>query len=322
MLAALALAAALAADPPPTPPAREIAHGVRLLPGGFLPGRGPDGNTIVFDAPDGLVVVDTGRHAWHSDAILAFAHARGRPIAAILNTHWHLDHSSGNGRLKAAFPNARLYTTSAIDSALAEEGFLVRNLDAARAMLADAGIPDSQRQEVQIFIDTMNERQMLRADAAIDYSQRRNIAGRRFDLHVTDGAVTAADLWLYDRHTHLAVIGDLVTFPAPFFETACPERWRAALDDVWATPFRVAIPGHGEPMTRAQFDAWRSAYNAFIDCARGETQPAQCAAAWGANIAPFIAGDERAQRAALQMSEYYVTFLRANGGKSPDCAAS
>ena len=42
----------------------------------MLPDRGPDGNTVIFVAPDGLVVVDTGRHPWHSDGILGFARDR------------------------------------------------------------------------------------------------------------------------------------------------------------------------------------------------------------------------------------------------------
>ena len=90
-----------------------------------------------------------------------------------------------------------------------------------------------------------------------------------FDFRVTDGAVTDADIWLYDGGSGVAVIGDLVTFPAPFFETACPAAWRKALDEVWAVPFKTAIPGHGEPMTRTQFDAWRGAFNRYMDCVEG-----------------------------------------------------
>ena len=329
MFAALTLAAALAAADqaapdvrPEAPPPREIASGVTLIPGGFLPGRGPDGNTVIFDAPDGLVVVDTGRHAWHSDAILALARQRGRPIAAILNTHWHLDHASGNGRLKTAFPNAPLYATNAVDRVLAPGGFLIRNLDGANAALSDphAQIGLLQREEMQIFIDTMAESSALRPDIVIDRSQRLRIAGRRLDLRVTDAAVTEADLWLYDRRTRIAVLGDLVTLPAPFFETACPDHWRAALDEVWSTDFRIAIPGHGEPMTRAQFNTWRTAYAAFIACVASDAEPSACASAWSAGIAEFTAADPRAQRMAPQMAEYYVGFLRQNGGRSPDCA--
>jgi glyoxylase-like metal-dependent hydrolase (beta-lactamase superfamily II) len=318
MLLPLLLATELAAQTPVVPPVRELAPGVHLLPGGFEPERGPDGNTIIFDAPDGLVVVDTGRHSWHSDAILAYARERGRPIAAIVNTHWHLDHSSGNGRLKAVYPDARIYTTSAVDRVIAPGGFLVRNMDSAREMLAGAEITPVQREEVQIFLDTMAQSQVLRPDVVVERLQRMRLGGRRLDVHVTNGAVTDADVWLYDRRTRIAVIGDLVTFPAPFFETACPQRWREALDEVWATPFEIAIAGHGEPMTRDQFNVWRVAYGAFVDCVGSESEPAVCGSAWAQATAQFN-GDEAGQRRAAGFAGYYVTMLRQNGGKSADC---
>jgi len=321
MLLPLLLATELAAQTPAVPPVRELAPGVHLQPGGFEGERGPDGNTIIFDAPDGLVVVDTGRHSWHSDAILAYARERGRPIVAIVNTHWHLDHSSGNGRLKAAYPNARVYTTSAVDRVIAPGGFLVRNMDSARQMLAGTEITPLQREEVQIFLDTMAESQALRPDVVIERSQRMRLAGRRLDVRVTDGAVTDADVWLYDRRTRIAVIGDLVTFPAPFFETACPQRWREALDDVWATPFQIAIAGHGEPMTRDEFNVWRGAYGAFIDCVGSDAEPAACGATWASATEQFN-GDEEGQRHAAGMARYYVTMLRENGGKSADCLSN
>jgi glyoxylase-like metal-dependent hydrolase (beta-lactamase superfamily II) len=312
LLAALALEGA-----PMAPPPRELAPGVHLLPGGFEPGRGPDGNTIVFDAPDGLVVVDTGRHTWHSDAILAFAGARGRPIAAIVNTHWHLDHSSGNRRIKAAFPNARLFTTNAVDRALGPDGFLTTNLARTRERLLASDVPAIEREEREIFVATMQESNALRPDIALSETRRMRLAGRRFDVHVTQGAVSDADVWLYDRRTRVVVLGDLVTFPAPFFETACPDQWRAELDAVWATPFRIAIPGHGAPMTRDQFNMWRAAYGAFIDCVNSDSEAATCASRWVELVTPLAAvGDiEEAQEYAI----YYVGYLRENGGKSPTC---
>src|SRR5262245_46731116 len=80
-----------------------------VVPGGFEKGRQPDGNSVVFDAPDGLIVVDTGRHAAHVDAVIAEARRAGKPIAAIVNTHWHLDHTGGNAELLAAYPGAQVY---------------------------------------------------------------------------------------------------------------------------------------------------------------------------------------------------------------------
>lgn len=300
-------------------PGEQIAPGIHLLRGAMPPDRGPDGNTVLLEAPDGLVVIDTGRHAWQSDAILAFAKARQKPIAAIVNTHWHLDHSSGNGRIKAVYPGARLYTTKAVDRALSRGGFLERNLESARARLDDPAVGATQKEEIGIFVRTMDERDGLRPDTPIERSGEREIAGRRLDLRVTDRAVTDADIWLYDRASGVVVVGDLVTLPAPFFETACPDRWRAALDDVWAVPFRTAIPGHGEPMNRAQFDAYRGAFNAFMDCVEGATPAAQCAAGWQRAATPLLGDDDRMRTMALDYAQYYVGTLRENGGRSAEC---
>jgi hypothetical protein len=128
---------------------------------------------------------------------------------------------------------------------------------------------------------------------------------------------TGADLWLYDEATGVAVIGDLVTLPAPFFETACPARWQAALDEVWATPFTMAVPGHGAPMSRAQFDGYRSAFGAFRACVASDRTAATCAADWTRDVGPLLASDDRKQ--AGEYATYYVGFLRKGGGASPDC---
>ena len=319
ILLILAVAEAAASPPPAAPPPQEIAPGIELLRGAILPERGPDGNTLVLDAPQGLVVVDTGRHTWHSDAILAYAKSRNRPVAAIVNTHWHLDHTSGNGRVKAAFPGARVYATDAVDRVLADGGFLARNLQSAKPMLDDPTLSETQKEEVKIFVATMDERQVLRPDIVISKSGPATLAGRNFDVHVTEGAVTDADLWLYDASSGIAAIGDLVTLPAPFFETACPVQWRKALDEVWSVPFQTAIPGHGEPMTRAQFDRYRGAFNAYLDCVESSSEASQCAVGWASTVAPLTGEDERSRKMAQGYAEYYVGMLREHGGKSSDC---
>lgn len=304
----------------PAEPPVEIAPGISLIRPVPMPGRGPDGNTLIFDAPDGLIVVDTGRHTTQTDAILAFARDRRRPIAAIVNTHWHLDHSSGNGRLKAAFPNARVYTTSAIDKVIAPGGFLARNLEQAKKMLASTTDP-LRRDEIQIFIDTMAASNNLRPDVPLTRSGATMIAGRSIDARVTDKAVSDADVWLFDAPSKIAVIGDLITVPVPYFETACPERWQASLDEVWATPFETAIPGHGRPMTRAQFDVYRQSFGTFVSCVRSETAPAQCASGWADGVGTLIGDDPARRTAVAATAEYYVGYLRRNGGKAPDCTA-
>jgi glyoxylase-like metal-dependent hydrolase (beta-lactamase superfamily II) len=98
-IAGISIALTLAGGLPdtlPRPQAEVLAPGVWLIRGGFLPNRQPDGNTIVFRGPRGLTVMDTGRHRWQRQAILDFADSLHQPIVAIINSHWLLDHVSGN----------------------------------------------------------------------------------------------------------------------------------------------------------------------------------------------------------------------------------
>jgi hypothetical protein len=147
------------------------------------------------------------------------------------------------------------------------------------------------------------------------------LAGRPLEVRVTDKAVTDADVWLYDAKSGTAIIGDLVTLPAPFFETACPRKWVAALDEVWATPFKIAVPGHGEPMTREAFNTYRSAFSVFADCVGSSKVPQACAAGWTSGIDALLGAKDDQRKRAQGMSEYYVKMLRENGGKSKDCLA-
>jgi hypothetical protein len=89
---------------------------------------------------------------------------------------------------------------------------------------------------------------------------------------------------------------------------------------VWDTPFIVAVPGHGEPMTRAEFDRYRRAFGAFRTCVEGDATPDACAAAWTRDVDPLLETDAD-RRQATAYAAYYVGFLRANGGVSPDCQA-
>ena len=64
-----------------------VAPGLTLL-------RGAGGNILVLETSGGKVVVDSGAAA-HRDAVLT-AIGAGGSVAALFNTHWHLDQVGGN----------------------------------------------------------------------------------------------------------------------------------------------------------------------------------------------------------------------------------
>jgi glyoxylase-like metal-dependent hydrolase (beta-lactamase superfamily II) len=320
--AAFGIAAATPAAPAPVaaPEPQEVAPGLWMIPGGIRPNRQPDGNSVIFAAPDGLIVVDTGRHAWHREAILSLAREQKRDIVAIVNTHWHLDHVSGNQDLRAAYPALRVYSSSAIEGALA--GFLRSSAADSAAYLDDPKIPEETREDIRADLLTIQNGAALKPDVVISAPGTTTFGGLALRVSLVPDAVTVGDVWLYDPKRRVAVLGDLVTLPAPFLDTACPQGWEAALDEVAATPFETAIPGHGAPMTRAQFLLYQAAFEAFIDCSGSTVAGDDCAARWADSIRPLLGDDPLEHERARGMAAYYVDLLRANGGRSKHCAAA
>jgi glyoxylase-like metal-dependent hydrolase (beta-lactamase superfamily II) len=312
-----AIALSAAAALPPSAPPQSVAEGVTLLPGRILPARGPDGNTIVLEGRDALIVIDTGRHKAHSDGILAYAKSRGLPVAAVVNTHWHLDHTSGNGRLKRAFPALKVWAGEGMERALA--GFLGPNLKEAEALLRDPRVSEADRAEANVFRDTMRRRADLLPDVLVRKTVQTTLEGRSLTLHLAADAASDGDLWLYDVKTRTAILGDLITFPAPFLDTACPSGWIAALDAVVATPFGQAIPGHGPVMSPAQVSAYREGLKAFVHCAANEEAAPVCADVWVQTAHAILPKGSTDLKGAKDYASYYVGLLREGRGKAPFC---
>jgi glyoxylase-like metal-dependent hydrolase (beta-lactamase superfamily II) len=284
------------------------ALGWQFIPGGFVKGQSPDGNTVLIDAPQGLIAVDTGRHQAHQNAILAAANARGKPIAAIVNTHWHLDHTGGNAEIRAAFSGIPIIASDAVDGAL--RGFLPRSRKSADEFLASGKASTEQADEIRRDAAAINDVANLRPTQVVVETGPISIAGRMFDVRLERYAATAGDVWLYDPKAKLAVVGDLVVGLVPFMDTACPDGWRIALGHIASAPFKTLIPGHGEPMDRAGFDRWRTAFDNLLDCAAGSADKQVCANGWVRDAAAFIPETDKS-RAAAYANYYIESRLRA-----------
>lgn len=288
LVAALALWL-IGLDTPQAPPATSY----HLIPGAMPPDRGPDGNSVFLEAPDGLILVDTGRHPEHSARLLAYARERGRPIVALFNSHWHMDHLTGNVEVRAAWPNAAVYASPAVEEAL--DGVLRRSRDTVAPRLAGGQIPEVRRSEVARFVAVMDNPAALRPSHPVTASSEMTIGGRRLQVNLARHAASAGDVWLYDEAAGLVVAGDLVVSLAPFMDSACPDGWRRALDEIAATRFTTLIPGHGDPMSRDQFLGWRTAFNNLLDCGASDRPRGDCIAGWRRDAAAFIPAGREAE---------------------------
>lgn len=300
----------LAADAP------EAGNGMHFIAGGFEEQRQPDGNSIVFEAPGGLLVVDSGRHPEHQRRILDLARRLDKPIATLVNTHWHLDHSGGNAELRAAYPGLRIVASRAVEGAL--DGFLAKGLASSDKHLAAPRLSEARKAEIRGDAEAIRDRRNLLPDVPVERATTLPVDGRSLELLIAPHAVTAGDLWLYDPATGTAVVGDLVTLPVPFLDTACPEGWRSALDAVAArAPARV-IPGHGAPMSAADFETYRTAFARLLDCGVGGETATMCSDGWIADLGPLLPAAEH-KRARAMLAYYLDARLRPIAKRQEYC---
>ena len=66
-----------------------IADGLDLI-------KGAGGNVAVLRGPDGLLVVDSQIPARGKEVLDTAKRIGGKPVATLINTHWHFDHAGGN----------------------------------------------------------------------------------------------------------------------------------------------------------------------------------------------------------------------------------
>ena len=284
-----------------------IAPGIYLIEGETTPNRQPDGNSVVISAPQGWIVFDTGRHKEHVQQILDFARSQDRPIAAVINSHWHLDHVGGNPSLRAAFPGIHVYASAAIDAAQA--GFLAEYRTQLVTEIERAAKNPQAQESMRAEIALIDAGAALGPTEVIAASHPIAVAGRVLQVHLESHAVTAGDVWVLDPETRVVIAGDLVTLPAPFFESACPARWRASLAQLDKAHFDWLVPGHGAPMHKREFTAYRKAFSNLIDCAAGSATPNACTDGWISDASVLI--DSKDVSYARTLIGYYLeNYLR------------
>jgi cyclase len=261
---------------PPIPAARmavqTIAPGVYAVLRTTPPGLVLDANAVFIVNDSDVVVVDTNATPGSArESLAALRLITGKPVRAVVNTHWHDDHMLGNQLYRQAFPEAEFIAHAAVTAGLTQTADASRRqlLERAPRMLAELQIALDQGKSLGGGAITEDERASYLSDSwAIDQYMAQapgativpptravrdrltlTRGARRIDIRVLGRGHSAGDLVVHLPRERIVVAGDLVAWPAPLLGTGSfPGEYAATLQKLTALDPAIIVPGHGPVM--------------------------------------------------------------------------
>jgi cyclase len=201
---------------------------------------GAGANTLVRVTPEGVLVVDTklASDENYKRLLEEIASVSKRPVKYVLNTHHHPDHVGNNQKF--------------IDA-----GAQVVGLEALKKyMTSDPRTKDIPGPPTVTF--------------AKDHVLR--FGGAVVEAHAYGRGHTGDDTMVYFPDSKVVMVSDQITSATPIVDFAnggSAIEWTQILDGVLKLDFEMAIPGRGEPKTRAEVEAYRKSFAALITRAQG-----------------------------------------------------
>lgn len=245
----------------------QVAAGVYFIRHEDAPDAFPQGNTTVIVGGRESLVIDSCYLPSTAEQDVAVIRAWTRTtVRYLVNTHWHYDHTMGNGVYRDAFPGISIVAHVETRKQIAGynpqwfENFPKRGelFRAAIASGKDAGGRTLTAGEIAEYegalagLDPVGrefrplaERADLAPDLGFDRELRIDLGGREVHLLHLGRGNTAGDVVAWLPEEKLLVAGDLLDHPVPYLGGGYPVDEIATLEAVARLGAGVIVPGHG-----------------------------------------------------------------------------
>jgi glyoxylase-like metal-dependent hydrolase (beta-lactamase superfamily II) len=169
-------------------------------------------------------------------------------VVGVVNTHWHFDHTFGNGTFRSAYGEVPIHGHENAVSELAE--------GAERLKQRYADSPDDPHAADVIGTEVVLPDHTFSSAVSLD------LGDRAVELVHPGRGHTSGDLVVRVPDADALLAGDLVEESAPpyFGEDCWPMDWPLSLDIVLGltTQATVVVPGHGAPVDRGFVETQRN----------------------------------------------------------------
>jgi len=242
----------------------KLADGVYAIEHKFLNDGNSSGNTTVIIGAREVFVVDSCyRPSTAAEDIAQIRQWTQKPVAYLLNTHFHNDHNNGNQAYMAAFPALAIIAQEETK----KEMDLIQPGNVARAPKEIESFVAAFRQgkgqdghtlsadELKLYQSIVPNLEPLLAEfKTMAYQPPTLTFTDKLDIDLGDREVqvkflgrgnTSGDAIVYLPKEKLIVAGDLLVYPVPFTYDGYPSEWVATLRKMAALDATVIVPGHG-----------------------------------------------------------------------------
>jgi cyclase len=219
-----------------------LADGVYAIQHKVLHDGNPSGNTTVIIGDRQVFVVDsTYRPSLAREDIAQIRQWTDKPVAYLLNTHFHDDHHNGNKTYMDAFPALAIiaHDETKRDMDLIEPGNVERT-------------PKDDKKEVEQILPGLEQAQsefqtLVYQPPTLTFSDTLDIdiGNREVQVKHLGRGNTPGDAVVYLPKEKVLVAGDLLVYPIPYTYDGYPTEWIETLQKMAQLEAQTIVPGHG-----------------------------------------------------------------------------
>ncbi len=243
----------------------KLAEGVYEIRHPDAPDTFPQGNTTVIIGERSVLVVDScllpSSAREDVDQIRTWTN---KPVSFLVNTHWHFDHTLGNGTYAAAFPAIQIIAHQATWKTIADfnQGAVVRypkRADRFKKILetgknADGKpLSDNERKDYEHalaglgpVVAEFNGVKQVNPNVIFDHELDIDLGNRPVEIKFLGRGNTAGDTVIYLPNEKILMTGDLMDHPVPYLFGGFPVDFVNTLHALKEIDAQTLVPGHGD----------------------------------------------------------------------------
>lgn len=242
----------------------KLAEGVYAIQHKSANSGNVSGNTTVIIGDREVFVVDSCYlPSLASEDIAQIRQWTSKPVAYLLNTHFHNDHNNGNKTYLDAFPALAIVAQEETkkDMDLIQPGNVERTPKSLAAAIAAFKQGKDQRGEL-LSEEDKKQVQTLLPNLEQELAELKNLVYQSPTLTFVDGididlgnrevqvkhlgkGNTPGDAIVYLPKEKIVVAGDLLVYPVPYTYDGYPVEWAQTLQKMAQLDAQTIVPGHG-----------------------------------------------------------------------------